>query len=51
LLDSLEQADTEAEGVWLTELERRATELESVAVQGIPWEDLHERLMRGHRGL
>jgi putative addiction module component (TIGR02574 family) len=44
LLDSLEQADTEAEAVWLTELERRAAELESEAVQGIPWEDLRERL-------
>lgn len=50
LLDSLEQADPEAEAVWLTELERRAAELESGAVQGIPWEDLRERLMHGHRG-
>lgn len=50
LLDSLEQADTEAEDVFLAELERLATELESGAVQGIPWEDLRERLMHGHRG-
>jgi putative addiction module component (TIGR02574 family) len=49
LLDSLEQADTEAESVWLGGLERRAAELESGAVQGIPWEDLRERLMRGRR--
>jgi putative addiction module component (TIGR02574 family) len=50
LLDSLEQADAEAEGVWLAELERRASELESGAVQGVPWEDLRERLVRGRRG-
>ncbi|HSS75361.1 MAG TPA: addiction module protein [Thermoanaerobaculia bacterium] len=50
LLDSLEQADMEAEIVWLTELERRAAELESGAVQGIPWEDLRERLIHGDRG-
>lgn len=49
LLDSLEQTDTEAEGIWLAELERRAAELESEAVQGVPWEDLRERLMRGRR--
>ena len=46
LLDSLEQEDTEAEDVWVAELERRAEELESGAVQGIPWEDLRDRLMR-----
>jgi putative addiction module component (TIGR02574 family) len=40
LLDSLEQANTEAEEIFLAELERRAAELESGAVQGIPWEDL-----------
>ncbi|MGH3632145.1 MAG: addiction module protein, partial [Sciscionella sp.] len=51
LLDSLEQTDTEVEAVWLTELERRASELESGAVLGIPWEDLLERLMRGQSGL
>jgi putative addiction module component (TIGR02574 family) len=50
MLDSLEPADPEAERVWLAELERRATELESGAVQGVPWEDLRERLMRGRRG-
>jgi putative addiction module component (TIGR02574 family) len=50
LLDSLEQADAEAEGVWLAELESRAAEMESGAVQGVPWEDLRERLMRGRGG-
>lgn len=50
LLDSLEQADPETEGVWLADLERRAAELESGVVQGVPWEDLRERLVRGRRG-
>jgi putative addiction module component (TIGR02574 family) len=50
LLDSLEQTDVEAEEVWLAELDRRAAELESGAVQGVPWEDLRERLVRGRRG-
>lgn len=46
LLDSLEQVDAEAEGVWLAELERHAAELESGAVQGVPWEELRETLLR-----
>jgi len=50
LLDSLEQVDTGAEDVWSAELERRAAELESGAVQGVPWEDLRERLLHGRRG-
>jgi putative addiction module component (TIGR02574 family) len=50
LLDSLEEPDTEAEDVWTAELERRAAEMETGAVQGISWEDLRERLMRGRRG-
>ncbi len=50
LLDSLEEVDTEAEDIWSAELERRAAELESGAVQGVPWEDLRERLVRGRRG-
>ncbi len=49
MLDSLEQGDIEAENLWLAELERRSSDLESGAVQGIPWEDLRERLVRGHR--
>ncbi len=49
LLDSLEETEPEAEDVWVAELERRAAELESGAVQGISWEDLRERLMRGRR--
>jgi len=50
LLDSLEQVEPEAEDVWAAELERRAAELESGAFQGVPWEDLRERLVRGRRG-
>ena len=49
LLDSLEEPDTETEDVWTAELERRAAEMETGAVQGISWEDLRERLMRGRR--
>ena len=50
LLDSLEQEDGEEEDSWVAELERRAVELESGAVQGIAWEDLRERLAHGRRG-
>jgi putative addiction module component (TIGR02574 family) len=50
LLDSLEQVNAEVESAWLGELERRAVELESGAVQGVPWEELRERLVRGRRG-
>ena len=50
LLDSLEETDPEADGVWLAELERRASELESGAVQGVPWEEVRERLLHGRRG-
>jgi putative addiction module component (TIGR02574 family) len=49
LLDSLEETDTEAEDAWVAELERRGAELESGAVQGVSWEDLRARLMRGRR--
>lgn len=49
LLDSLEE-ETETQDAWAAELERRAAELESGAVQGITWEDLRDRLMRGRRG-
>jgi hypothetical protein len=48
--DSLEPADPQVEGGWLAEIERRATELESGAVQGVSWADLREKLMRGRRG-
>ena len=37
----------EKEGAWEAELERRAEEMESGAVEGVSWEDLRERLRRG----
>lgn len=49
LLDSLED-DDEAEGdLFASELERRALELESGAVQGVSWEDLRDKLLPGYR--
>jgi putative addiction module component (TIGR02574 family) len=48
LLDSLEQE--EEEDAWEAELERRAADMESGAVQGVSWGDLRERLRRGGRG-
>jgi putative addiction module component (TIGR02574 family) len=50
VLASLEEGDAAAEAAWDAELERRANEMESGAVEGIPWEDLREKLMRGRRG-
>lgn len=50
VLASLEERDAAAEVAWDAELERRANEMESGAVEGIPWEDLREKLMRGRRG-
>jgi putative addiction module component (TIGR02574 family) len=46
----IEALDSEAEeGVddaWRAEIERRMAELDSGAVQTIPWEELRERLFR-----
>ena len=50
LLDSLEQRDAASEAAWVSELERRAAELESGAVKGVSWEELQQRLMRDRRG-
>ena len=50
VLASLEEGDAAAEAAWDAELERRAAEMESGAVEGIPWEDLREKLMHGRRG-
>jgi putative addiction module component (TIGR02574 family) len=51
LIDSLD-ADVEegVEDAWRDELERRAQELESGAVQSIPWETVKARLARAPRG-
>jgi putative addiction module component (TIGR02574 family) len=47
LIDSLD-AGVEAgvEAAWRTEIERRSKELESGAVQSIPWEVVRQRLAR-----
>lgn len=51
LIRSLEtEAEDGAEEAWCEELERRAQEIESGAVQTIPWETARERLMRAPRG-
>ena len=45
LLASVEQPWTdEWERAWATELDRRAEELDSGKVKGIPWEEVRERL-------
>jgi putative addiction module component (TIGR02574 family) len=46
VLASLEEGDAVPDA----ELERRAAEMESGAVAGVPWEDLREKLMRDRRG-
>ncbi|MEE8586543.1 MAG: addiction module protein [Acidobacteriota bacterium] len=48
LLDSLEtEPDEEVEAAWAAEIQRRAEELESGKVKGIPWEEVRDRLKRG----
>jgi putative addiction module component (TIGR02574 family) len=51
LIDSLD-AESEAgvEEAWRMEIERRARELDSGAVQSIPWDTVKERLARAPRG-
>jgi putative addiction module component (TIGR02574 family) len=50
LIDSLDpETEQGVEAAWLQELDRRARELESGAVQTIPWEIARERLMRAPR--
>lgn len=49
LLDSLE-VDPEEDAALAATLERRAAELASGAVQGIPWEEVRARLRRETRG-
>jgi len=50
VLDSLDQMDAAAETAWEAELERRATELESGAVESVSWEALQARLTRARGG-
>ena len=50
LIDSLDpEAQEGAEAAWLQEIDRRARELDSGAVQTIPWEIARERLLRAPR--
>jgi putative addiction module component (TIGR02574 family) len=47
LIESLDStAEDGIEAAWLEEIDRRARELESGAVQSIPWELVRERLRR-----
>jgi putative addiction module component (TIGR02574 family) len=51
LIDSLDSEKEEGvEEAWRLEIERRARELESGAVQSIPWDVVRERLARAPRG-
>jgi putative addiction module component (TIGR02574 family) len=50
LIDSLDpETEQGVEAAWLQEIDRRARELDSGAVQTIPWEIARERLMRAPR--
>ena len=51
LIDSLDpQTEQGAEVAWLQEVDRRARDNDSGAVQTIPWEIARERLLRAPRG-
>jgi putative addiction module component (TIGR02574 family) len=51
LIDSLDaQVEEGVEDAWRAEIERRAQELESGAVQSIPWEVVKARFTRPPRG-
>ena len=51
LIDSLDSEIEEgADEFWRQEIERRARDLESGAVQSIPWDVVRERLARAPRG-
>ena len=51
LIDSLDsEVEEGVEDAWRVELERRAQEIESGAVQSIPWEAVKARLARAPRG-
>ena len=48
LIESLHgELDAGAEGAWEAEIQRRVRELESGAVETIPWSEVRERLFRG----
>ena len=47
LIDSLDaEVEAAVEEAWRVEIERRSKELESGAVQSIPWEVVRQRLAR-----
>jgi len=51
LIESLDsETEKGVEEAWRQEIERRARELESGAVQSIPWDVVRERLARAPRG-
>jgi len=51
LIESLDPESEEGvEEAWVTEIERRMTELDSGAVKPIPWDELRARLYGGSRG-
>lgn len=46
LIESLEgEADPDVEAAWAVEIERRVADLDSGRVQGIPWEQVRQRLL------
>ena len=48
LIESLDrQIDPDAEGAWEAEILRRVSELESRAVETVPWTAVRERLFNG----
>ena len=50
LIESLEPESEEGvEQAWVVEIERRMVELDSGAVQTIPWDELRARLSRSSR--
>ncbi len=51
LVDSLDtDVDADVEEAWCREIERRAGELDSGAVESVPWEVVKARLARAPRG-
>jgi putative addiction module component (TIGR02574 family) len=48
LLESLDQViDVDAEAAWEVEIERRLKELDTSAVQPIPWTEVRRRILGG----
>lgn len=47
LIESLEsERDNDVEAAWIEEVERRIAELDSGAVEAIPWEEVKTKLLR-----